>query len=94
MKSPVELIEQIIRAKMALHLRLAAASRNGEQDEIGGRRIDDMIAEVDAGLLRYEQMLVCFKNERAAAAMMAAAGMDAEDERSAPTEANAPGKEP
>lgn len=93
MKSPVELIEQIIRAKMALHLRLAAASRNGEQDEIGGRRIDDMIAEVDAGLLRYEQMLVCFKNERAAAVMMASAGMDAEDERSAPTEASAPGKE-
>ena len=93
MKSPVELIEQIIRAKMALHLRLAAASRNGEQDEIGGRRIDDMIAEVDAGLLRYEQMLVCFKNERAAAVMMASSGMGAEDEGSAPTEANAPGKE-
>ena len=92
MKSPIELIEQIIRAKMALHLRLAA-SRNRGQDEIGGRRIDDMIAEVDTGLARYEQMLVCFKNELAAAAMLASAGMGAEDERSAPTEVNAPGKE-
>lgn len=94
MKSPIQLIEQIIRAKMALHLRLAAASRNGAQDEIGGRRIDDMIAEVDAGRSRYEQMLVCFKNEDAAAAMMAAAGMDAEDGWAAQAEAGEPGKEP
>jgi len=79
MKSPVQLIEQIIRAKMALHLRLAA-SRNAGQVEIGGRRIDDMIAEVDAGLARYEQMLVCFKNEIAAEEMMASVHMDAEDE--------------
>lgn len=63
MKSPIELIEQIIRAKMALQLTLSAASRTGGQDEIGGRGIDVMIAEVDAGRLRYEQMLVCFKNE-------------------------------
>jgi hypothetical protein len=94
MKSPIQLIEQIIRAKMALHLRLAAASRNGGQDEIGGRRIDDMISEVDAGLSRYELMLVCFKNELAAAAMMASAGMDAEDPGGAPIEARDPGQEP
>jgi hypothetical protein len=78
MKSPIQLIEQIIRAKMALHLRLAA-SRNGGQEEIGGRRIDDMIAEVDAGLARYEQILVCFKNEIAAEAMMASVHMDTEE---------------
>ncbi|HUW72936.1 MAG TPA: hypothetical protein VMW05_02750 [Methyloceanibacter sp.] len=39
---------------------------------------------------RYEQMLVCFKNEIAAAAMMASAGMEVEDEWRAPTETNAP----
>jgi len=94
MKSPAQLIEQIIRAKMALHLRLAAACRNGGQDEIGGRRVDDMIAEVDAGLSRYEQMLVCFKNEAAAAAMMASAGMDAEDGSRARAGANDPGRDP
>jgi hypothetical protein len=31
-----------------------------------------LIAEVDAGLLRYERMLVLFKNEIAAAAMESA----------------------
>ena len=94
MKSPIELIEQIIRAKMALQLTLSAASRTGEQDEIGGRSIDVMIAEVDAGRLRYEQMLVCFKNEIAAAEMMASAGMDAEDAGGAPIEARLSRQEP
>lgn len=89
MKSPTELVEQIIRAKMALHLKLAAC-RSGGQVEIGGRPIDDMIAEIDAGRARYEQMLVCFKNEIAAAAMMASAGMEVDDEWRAPTETNAP----
>jgi hypothetical protein len=79
MKSPTELIEQIIRAKMALHLKLAA-SRSGGQAEIGGRAIDDMIAEVDAGMSRYEQILVCFKNEIAAEAMMLSVQMDGEEE--------------
>lgn len=44
--------------------------------DIGGGRIDDLIAEVDAGLASYERMLVRFKNEIAAAVM--AANADAE----------------
>jgi hypothetical protein len=79
MKSATQLIEEIVRAKTALHLRLAADRSSGKL-EIGGRRIDDMIAEVDAGLANYEQMLVLFKNENAAAVMMASAGIDPEDE--------------
>jgi hypothetical protein len=79
MKSATQLIEEIVRAKTALHLRLAADRSSGKL-EIGGRRIDDMIAEVDAGLANYEQMLVLFKNENAAAVMMASAGIDSEDE--------------
>jgi len=79
MKSATQLIEEIIRAKTALHLRLAA-DRSGGKLEIGGRRIDDLIAEVDAGLASCEQMLVLFKNETAAALMMASAGIDPEDE--------------
>ncbi len=79
MKSATQLIEEIVRAKTALHLRLAA-DRSAGKLEIGGRRIDDLIAEVDAGLASYEQMLVLFKNEAAAAVMMASAGIDPEDE--------------
>jgi hypothetical protein len=79
MKSATQLIEEIIRAKTALHLRLAADRSSGKL-EIGGRRIDDMIAEVDAGLASYEQMLVLFKNENAAAVMMASAGIDPEED--------------
>jgi hypothetical protein len=76
MKTSIQLIEKIIRAKTALHLKLVA-HRNGPKVDIGGGRIDDLIAEVDAGLLRYERMLVLFKNETAAAAMESAE-MDAE----------------
>jgi hypothetical protein len=79
MKSSVQLIEEIIRAKTALHLRLAA-DRNGGKLEVGGRHIDDLIAEVDAGLSRYEQALVLFKNESAAEIMMASVEWDAEVE--------------
>jgi hypothetical protein len=79
MKSSTQLIEEIIRAKTALHLRLAA-DRSGGKHEVGGRRIDDLIAEVDAGLSSYERTLVLFKNETAAAVMMASIGMDVEDE--------------
>ncbi len=68
MKTSIQLIEKIIRAKTALHLKLVG-HRNGDKVDIGGGRIDDLIAEVDAGLLRYERMLVLFKNEIAAAAM-------------------------
>ena len=71
MKTSIQLIEKIIRAKTALHLKLVA-HRNGDKADIGGGRIDDLIAEVDAGLLRYERMLVLFKNEIAAAAMESA----------------------
>jgi hypothetical protein len=76
MKTSIHLIEQIIRAKTALHLKLVA-HRNGGKADIGGGCIDDLIAEVDAGLLSYEQMLVRFKNE-IAAAVMASANTDAE----------------
>jgi hypothetical protein len=68
MKTSIELIEKIIRAKTALHLKLVA-QRNGGKVDIGGGRIDDLIAEVDAGLSRYDRMLVLFKNEIAAAVM-------------------------
>jgi hypothetical protein len=68
MKTSIHLIEQIIRAKTALHLKLIAHRKDGKVD-IGGGRIDDLLAEVDAGLLSYERMLVLFKNEIAAAVM-------------------------
>jgi hypothetical protein len=68
METSIHLIEKIIRAKTALHLTLVAQRNDGKVD-IGGGRIDDLLAEVDAGLLRYEQMLVLFKNEMAAAVM-------------------------
>jgi hypothetical protein len=70
MKTPIQLIEQIIRAKTALHLTLVA-ERNGSKVDIGGGRVDDLLKEVDAGLSRYEWMLVLFKNEIAAARMEA-----------------------
>ena len=73
MKTSVQLIEQIIRAKTALHLTLVA-ERNRGKPEIGGGRIDDLLTEIDAGLSRYEWMLVLFKNEIAAALMEADAG--------------------
>jgi hypothetical protein len=76
MKTSIHLIEQIIRAKTALHLKLVAHRKDGKV-EIGGARIDDLIAEVDAGRSRYERMLVLFKNE-IAAAVMASAETDAE----------------
>ncbi len=69
MKSPIQLIEEIIRAKTALHLRLVAHRNSGEA-EIGGRSIDELIAEVDAGIPRYERMLVYFKNKLAAEIMV------------------------
>lgn len=71
MKKSIQLIEQILRAKTALHLKLIAHRNDGKVD-IGGASIDDLLAEVDAGLYSYEQMLVRFKNEVAAAAMESA----------------------
>jgi hypothetical protein len=75
MKTPSQLVEQIIRAHTALHLKLAA-DRNSGKVEIGGTAIDTLIAEVDAGMARYERMLVLFKNEAAAAVMEADAGAE------------------
>jgi len=72
----IQLIEEIIRAKMALHLRLVAHRNDGEM-EIGGKSVDDLIAEVDAGIPNYERMLVFFKN-KAAAEVMASAEADGE----------------
>ena len=71
MKTSIQLIEKIIRAKTALHLKLVARRNHGKVD-IGGGSIDDLIAEVGAGRSRYERMLVLFKNELAAAVMEAA----------------------
>jgi len=76
MKTSIQLIEQIIRAKTALHLKLVA-HRNGGKVDVGGGRIDDLLAEVDAGRSSYERMLVRFKNELAAV-VMASAETDAE----------------
>lgn len=76
-KSPIQLIEEILRAKTALHLRLAAQRNEGEV-EIGGKKVSDMIAEVDAGIPGYEQMLVYFKNKMAADIMVAEAGDEPE----------------
>lgn len=76
MKRSIELIEQIIRAKTALHLKLVA-HRNGGKVDIGGGRIDDLLAEVDAGISSYERMLVRYKNE-IAALVMESAETDAE----------------
>jgi hypothetical protein len=56
------------------------AHRNGGKVDIGGGRIDDLLAEVDAGLLNYERMLVRYKNE-IAAAVMESAEADAETNR-------------
>ena len=70
METSTKLIEKIIRAKTALHLTLVAHRNDGKVD-IGGGRIDDLLAEVDAGLSRYERMLVLFKNEVAAEVMEA-----------------------
>jgi hypothetical protein len=75
-KTSIQLIEEIIRAETALHLKLVAHRSSGKVD-IGGRHIDDLIAEVDAALSRCARMLVFFKNEIAAAAM-APAKADAE----------------
>ena len=41
------------------------------------KNVDDLIAEVDAGIPNYERMLVFFKN-KAAAEVMASAEADAE----------------
>jgi len=49
MKTSIQLIGQIIRSKTALHLKVVA-HRNGGKVDIGGGRIDDLLAEVDAGL--------------------------------------------
>jgi hypothetical protein len=77
-KSPIQLIEEIIRAKMALHLRLVAHRNDGEMD-IGGKSIYELIAEVDEGIPTYERMLVYFKNKDAAE-VMASAEADGEPE--------------
>jgi hypothetical protein len=76
-KSPIQLIEEILRAKTALHLRLVAHRNDGEV-EIGGKNVSDMLAEVDAGIPGYEQMLVYFKNKMAAEIMAAEVGDEPE----------------
>ena len=70
MDRSIQFVEKIIRAKLALHLTLVAFRNDGKLD-IGGGSIDDLLAEVDAGLARYERMLVLFKNEVEAEVMEA-----------------------
>ena len=62
MKSSIQIVESIIRAKTALHLKLVADGNSGKV-AIGGGRIGDLIAQVDAGISSYERMLVRFKDE-------------------------------
>jgi hypothetical protein len=75
MKSPSQLLEQIIRAGTALHLKLVA-ERNAGKPDIGGRAIDAMIDEVDQGISSAERMLVFFRNEEAAEVMVSDASAD------------------
>ena len=84
MKSPTQLVEQILRAKTALHVTLVA-DRNSGKAEVGGKSINDLIAEVDAGISSYGLMLVYFKNEIAAEAM--ASEIPEEQQGGAPAEA-------
>ena len=79
MKTSIHIIEQIIRAETALHLKLVAL-RKGGKVEIGGARIDDLIAEVGVRLRRSEWMLVLFKNELFATVMEAEAAGFSEPE--------------
>jgi hypothetical protein len=72
MDTSIQLLEKIIRASTALHLTLIA-QRNAGKADIGGAPIGDLLAEVDAGLSRYERLLVLFKNELAAQIMEAEA---------------------
>ena len=92
MQTSIKIIEQIIRAKTALHLKLVALRKDGKV-EIGGARIDDLISEVGVGLRRSEWMLVLFKNELFAAVMEAEAAEFSEPEitsrRTEPLAANA-----
>jgi len=76
MKTSIQLIEKIIRAQTALHLKLVARRNSGKSD-VGGGSIEDLIAEVGAERSRYEWMLVLFKNEIAAEVMEAAADLEA-----------------
>jgi hypothetical protein len=62
MKSSVQLIQEIIRAETALHLKLVFHRKAGKVT-IGGKPIDDLLADVDAGISRYERMLARFHDE-------------------------------
>ena len=77
MKTSVQLIEKIIRAQTALHLKLVARRNSGKFD-IGGASVDDLIERVGAERSSYEWRLVLFKNEIAAAVMEAAADLEAD----------------
>ena len=78
-KTSIHIIEQIIRAETALHLKLVAFRKDGKV-EIGGARTDDLIAEVGVRLRRSEWMLVLFKNELFATVMEAEAAGFSEPE--------------
>jgi hypothetical protein len=64
-RSSIELLEEIIRDLMAMHLKLMH-HRGAGRNTIGGVAIDEMIVDVDADIRNREQMLARFKAELAA----------------------------
>ena len=65
MKSSIQLLEEIVRNLTAMHLKLIH-HRSAGKITIGGVPIDELIAEIDAGILNRQHMLACFKAEAAA----------------------------
>jgi hypothetical protein len=61
-KSSIQLIEQMIRSLTAMHFKLIH-HRSAGKTSIGGTPIDELIAEIDAGISNRERMLACFKAE-------------------------------
>jgi hypothetical protein len=65
MRSSIQLLEEIIRDLTAMHLKLVN-HRNAGRNIIGGMSVDQMLAEIDAGIRSRDHMLACFKAELAA----------------------------
>jgi hypothetical protein len=62
MRSSIQLLEEIISDLTAMHLKLVS-HRSAGRSTIGGRPIEEMIAEIDASIRDREYMLACFKAE-------------------------------
>ena len=65
MRLSIQLLEEIVRDLTAMHLKLIH-HRSAGKIAIGGMPIDELIAEIDAGILNRQHMLACFKAEAAA----------------------------